>query len=201
MIEIPAEIKNLIQDEEIDFCVLSKLYQKRSDSIGQIFGGVFLILFSTGVLYLLFQNIFQLASFTIEAIVNQFNNTGFMGFIFHVLVISIFEILGLLMFFGGIINLFNKGGYFIGTNKRFISFRKGKFLSYDWEQLHSEGVMLDLPDNLSIKLRTGYIRSSGSKQKHNYRETFIHDQFWMVGIENAKEIAKKCNIRVELNKV
>ena len=39
--EIPIEIKSvLLKDEEIDFCVHSKLFQKRSTSLSQIFGGL-----------------------------------------------------------------------------------------------------------------------------------------------------------------
>ena len=108
------------------------------------------------------------------------------------------------MFFGGIIYFSAKGGYFIGTNQRFISFRKGSFKSYDWEQFDPLGAEIHLPDSLLLKLRTGSISRSYNKRR-NFQsiqsERFIQNQFWIVGIENVNEVAQKCNFRIELNKV
>ena len=39
------------------------------------------------------------------------------------------------------------------------------------------------------------------KKKHNYKESFVQEQLWIVGIENVVDIDRKCNIRIEKNRI
>lgn len=198
--EIPFQINSLLQEnEEVDFCVKSKLFQKPSTSASQVFGGLIFTAFPLVIFYLMFRNQLQLNS--ISEIFTNITSNEIMMLIFPILILSIFLIIGLLMFFGGIVYFFVEGGYFIGTNYRFITFRKGSVKFYNWEQFDNKGVEVQMPDKIGLKLRTGVIRSSGSKKKHNYKESFVQEQLWIVGIENVGDIARKCNIRIEKNKV
>jgi hypothetical protein len=112
------------------------------------------------------------------------------------LIIGLFVLVGLLMLGFGIYMLFKKGGYFIGTPARFISYHNGSIRSIDWEQFSGDIEVSGNEEkgNLSLRMRTGQMVSS-----KNGPDRYVPDTIYISGIPNAFEIEKICRQRIKEN--
>jgi len=112
------------------------------------------------------------------------------------LIIGFFVLVGLLMLGSGIYMLFKKGGYFIGTPARFISYHNGSIRSIDWEQFSGDIEVSGNEEkgNISLRMRTGQMVSS-----KNGPDRYVPDTIYISGIPNAFEIEKICRQRIKEN--
>jgi hypothetical protein len=197
-ITLPSELLTYIGSESQDFAVKAKRANPPKASI-------FLILF--GAAWLAFTSIFVFAFLgplfkgkEVEFLVNDVPTVAGPGnwqpIVFPAIIIGVFVLIGLLMFGSGIYLFFKKGGYFVGTNARLISYKKGTFRSIDWEQFSGDIEVSgdELKGNISLGLRTGKMVSS-----KNGPERYVPDTFYISGIKGALEIERICRKRIKEN--
>lgn len=113
-----------------------------------------------------------------------------------VVIIGFFILIGLLMLINGIWSFFQKGGYFVGTSNRLITYRKGKIRSIDWEQFSGEIEVSGEQDlgSLILTMRTGRM-----VRRSKQREELVPDKICMVGIQNPFAVEKICRQRIKEN--
>jgi len=197
-ITLPSELLTYIGSESQDFAVKAKRANPPKASI-------FLILF--GAAWLAFTSIFVFAFLgplfkgkEVEFLVNDVPTVAGPGnwqpIVFPAIIIGVFVLIGLLMFGSGIYLFLKKGGYFVGTNARLISYKKGTFRSIDWEQFSGDIEVSgdELKGNISLGLRTGKMVSS-----KNGPERYVPDTFYISGIKGALEIERICRKRIKEN--
>ncbi len=110
------------------------------------------------------------------------------------LIIGVFVLIGIGMLIWGFYLLFQRGGYFVGTNNRLISYRKGIINTYDWEQFTGNMEINNRKGDFSLQLRTGKM-----VQRKNKPDEFVPDVIYISGISDVLEIEKKCRIRIKEN--
>ena len=197
-IPLPSELMTYIGSESQDFAVKAKRANPPKTSI-------FLILF--GAVWLAFTSIFVFAFLgplfkgnEVEFLVNDVPTVAGPGnwrpIVFPAIIIGVFVLVGLLMFGSGIYLLFKKGGYFVGTSARLISYSKGTLRSIDWEQFSGDIEVKgdELKGHISLGLRTGKMVSS-----KNGPDRYVPDTFYISGIQGALEIERICRKRIKEN--
>ena len=197
-ISLPSELLKYIGSESQDFAVKAKRANPPKTSI-------FFILF--GAVWLAFTSIFVFAFLgplfkgkEVEFLVNDVPTVAGPGnwgpIVFPSIIIGIFVLVGLLMFGSGIYLLFKKGGYFVGTPVRLISYQKGTFRSIDWEQFSGDIEVKgdELKGHISLGLRTGKMVSS-----KNGPDRYVPDTFYISAIPGALEIERICRKRIKEN--
>jgi hypothetical protein len=197
-IPLPSELITYIGSESQDFAVKAKRANPPKTSI-------FLALF--GAVWLAFTSIFVFAFLgplfkgnEVEFLVNDVPTVAGPGnwrpIVFPAIIIGVFVLVGLLMFGSGIYLMFKKGGYFVGTPTRLISYNKGTFRSIDWEQFSGDIEVKgdDLKGNISLGLRTGKMVSS-----KNGPDRYVPDTFYISAISGALEIERICRKRIKEN--
>ena len=197
-IPLPSELMKYIGSESQDFAVKAKRANPPKTSI-------FLILF--GAAWLAFTSIFVFAFLgplfkgkEVEFLVNDVPTVAGPGnwgpIVFPAIIIGVFVLVGLLMFGSGIYLLFKKGGYFVGTSSRLISYHNGTFRSVDWEQFSGDIEVSgdELKGHISLGLRTGKMVSS-----KNGPDRYVPDTFYISAIPGALEIERICRKRIKEN--
>jgi hypothetical protein len=198
LIEIPTDLKKLVANEKIDFCVKAKNNYPKSKSYG-------IILF--GIVWTAFISIFVIAFFgplflgkevhfktNDEPTVGSIDNWE--PLLVPGLIIGLFVIVGLSMLVWGFYTLFQNGGYFVGTETRLIKYLNNKITITDWEQF-SGNIELNNKNNLGdieFQLRTGKMES-----RKNSPDKFVPDIIYISGINDVLEIEKSCRIRIKEN--
>jgi hypothetical protein len=112
------------------------------------------------------------------------------------IIIGVFVLIGLGMMTGGLVMLFKKGGYYVGTPSRLIHYRKGKFRSIDWEQFSGDITVhgTALKGHVALQMRTGRM------VKRKYKPArYVPDVIYMSGIPEAFKIEKLCRKRIKEN--
>jgi hypothetical protein len=196
--EIPADLKNLIANEKIDFCIKAKSNYPKSKSYG-------IIIF--GIIWTAFISIFVIAFFgplffgkevhfktNDEPTVGSIDN--WQPLLVPGLIIGLFVIVGLSMLIWGFYSLFQNGGYFVGTETRLIKYLNNKITITDWEHF-SGNIELSNENNLGdieFQLRTGKMES-----RKNSPDKFVPDIIYISGVNNVLEIEKSCRIRIKEN--
>jgi hypothetical protein len=197
-VSLPPEMNNFLGSESKDFAVKAKRANPPKTSI-------FLILFGTA--WLAFTSIFVLAFLgplfqgkEVEFLVNDVPTVAGPGNLGPIavpaLIIGIFVLVGLLMLGSGVYMLFKKGGYFVGTPTRLISYQKGKYRSIDWEQFSGDIEVSgnDQKGHITLGMRTGKMVSS-----KNGPDRYVPDTFYISGIPDAFEIEQICRKRIKEN--
>lgn len=196
--ELPIDLKKLIENENVDFSIKAK----RNTPLGKSLSGLFF-----GVVWCAFISIFVIAFFgpllkngEVHFKSNDIPVTASWDDLSELLVpgliIGLFVIVGVVIILYSVYSLFQKGGYFIGTQTRMIQYRNGKFNITDWEQF-TGNVKVNAKNNfgdLEYELRTGKMQS-----RKNQSDKFVPDIIYISGIENVYEIEKKCKIRIKEN--
>ncbi|MFV0539818.1 MAG: hypothetical protein ACK5MZ_01085 [Aestuariibaculum sp.] len=195
---IPVDLRNLIDSEQTDFIVKStRNFPKKK--------GIVLLLFA--LFWNTFVSIFVIA-FIVPIIrgkeihfkVNDVPTSGSLdnweSILVPSLIISLFVFVGIGMLIWALVQLIQKGGYFVGTETRFIKYRNGQIIIKDWEQfsgninINSKSELGDL----ELELRTGKV-----KRGNEGSDKFVPDLIYISGIKNVFEIEKKCRIRIQEN--
>ncbi|WP_343329798.1 hypothetical protein [Polaribacter staleyi] len=195
---IPIELRNLISPEQTDFIVKSsRNYPKKN--------GLFLLFFS--LFWNAFVSIFVIA-FIIPVLSgkevhfkeNDVPTSGSLenweSILVPSLVIGLFVVVGIGLFIWAFVQLFQKGGYFVGTETRFIKYRNGKITVKDWEQFSGNIKMSNKSrvGDLELELRTGKMKS-----RNKGTDRFVPDIIYISGIKNVFEIEKKIRKRIKEN--
>ncbi|TSE08041.1 MULTISPECIES: hypothetical protein [Aquimarina] len=195
---IPRDLKTVIDSEQVDFLVKSK----RNHPIKKSIAILLFSLFWNG-----FVSIFVVAFFgplfKKEEVHFTSNGTAMVGsldnlepLLFPGLIIGLFVIIGIAMLIWGMFMLFQKGGYFVGTENRLIKYRKGTIEIKDWEQF-SGNIQIKKnrnSGNLELELRTGKMRNRKNGSNH-----FVPDIIYISQIDNVFDIEKKCRTRIKEN--
>jgi hypothetical protein len=112
------------------------------------------------------------------------------------LIIGLFVLVGLGMFGFGLYSMFKKGGYFVGTPTRLISFQNGTLRSIDWEQFSGDVEVSghEQKGNITLGMRTGRMVSS-----KNGPERYVPDTIYISGVPDVFEIERMCRKRIKEN--
>nr|WP_199002442.1 hypothetical protein [Flavobacterium sp. ASV13] len=196
--ELPIDLKKLIDNEKIDFLIKAKRKYPLSHSITGLLFGIFWLAFTSIFIYGVFSPLFKNGELHFES--NEQPVTANWQDLSELLIpgifISIFTIVGFSIIGFSFYSLFQKGGYFAGTETRMIQYRNGTSTITDWEQF-TGNVKINAKNNfgnLEYELRTGKMQ-----RRKNQSDKFVPDIIYIAGIENVYEIEKKCKIRIKEN--
>ena len=188
------ELIAAIGEETPDFAVEASRKEplkKSVTSIGMgILMGVFLGPFVSAWMLPIFGD--GTVTMTVNNVKTQAGSGNFWIFILPLLIISVFIAISANLIISGIINLFSRGGFFVGTPTRLISYRRGTLQSVDWEQFN--GNILVKRDDITLEMRTGHMERAG---KHGSQ--YVADIMYIAGIPNAFEIEGLCRQRIKNN--
>lgn len=196
--ELPIDLKKLLENEKIDFTIKAKRRQPLNKSIYLLVFGVFWSAFTSIFIFAFFGPLFKNETVHFKSndqpVTASLDDMG--ELIMPGLIIGLFSIIGIAIIISAIYTLFQKGGYFVGTETRLIQYRNGKSTATDWEQFTGT-VEIKAKNNfgdLEYQLRTGKMQS-----RKNESDKFVPDIIYISGIENVYEIEKKCKIRIKEN--
>ena len=197
-INLPADLNTVIGSEKTEFAVKAKRAQPGKVSLA-------LILF--GTIWLAFTSIFVVAflgplfmgeevEFTTNGVATVASPDNLGPILAPALIIGFFVLIGILMFGFGIYSLFKKGGYFVGTPTRLISYHNGRVRSIDWEQFSGDIEVKGNEENgnLTLQMRTGRMVSSKSGS-----DRYVPDTLYISGITDVFGIEKVCRTRIKEN--
>ncbi len=176
---IPEDLKRLIENDKIDFVTKAK----RNFHIKKSFGLLFL-----GAIWTALISIF------IQSFIEPFLTSK--SFPAPGLVIGLFFIIGIGILICGLHSLFQKGGYFIGTARGLIKYRNEKMTITKWNKFTETIEVANKKNfgNLEITLNT-YKRESPS-DADSTNSPITYEKIYMIGVQVAYEIEKKCRKRI-----
>ncbi len=197
-ITLPPELKTVIGTETRDFAVKARRSQPVKMSMA-------LIIF--GTVWLAFSSIFVIAFlgplfvgenvyFTANDIPTEAGPGRSRPIVVPALIIGFFVFVGVAMVGFGLYSLVKKGGYYVGTPTRLISYQNGTVRSIDWEQFSGDIEMKgdDLKGDLTLQMRSGRMVSSKSGS-----DRYVPDTIYMSGIAGLFEVEKICRTRIKEN--
>ena len=197
-LDIPTELRQVIDTETTDFVVKSKRNYPKKKAIGLLafafFWNLIVSVFWVAMIGPLFRG--KKVHFTSNGVSKTASTEDWGDLVAPSLFIGLFTIVGISILIYGIVLLLQKGGYFAGTPTRLIQFRNGKTTITDWEQF-TGNIKIDSKGsagNLEFQLRTGKMKS-----RKNNSDRFVPDIIHITGIENVFQIEKKCKIRIKEN--
>lgn len=195
---LPADLKKQIENEKTDFSIKAQRKQPLSKSLGGLLIGILMCAFMSLFIYAFFGPLFKNEETHFES--NGVPVTASLDDLGELIVpggiICLLTLAGIYVIINSIYSLFQKGGYFVGTETRLIQFQNGKTTSTDWEQF-TGNVKIKARNNfgnLEYELRTGKMESRKDKP-----DKFVPDIIYVSGIENVYEIEKKCRVRIKEN--
>lgn len=197
-VSLPSELVSYIGSESRDFAVKAKhANQPKSSIVMLIFAFVWLgfsLLFFVLFIGPLFQgNEVHFLANDVPTVAGPGNLKPIMV---PAIVIGLFVMIGLLLVYAGFRMLFKKGGYFVGTPTRLISFVSGKFHSIDWEQFSGDIEVTgdDEKGNITLGMRTGKMVS-----RKNGPDQYVPDKIYISGIPSVFEVEQQCRKRIKEN--
>jgi hypothetical protein len=197
-ISLPPEMSNFIGSEITEFAVKSKrAYPPKTSLILIIFGAFWLGI--TLILMFVFLGPFFQGK-EVQFMVNDVPTVAGPGnlrpILVPALIIGLFVLIGFGLLGSGLYLLFKKGGYFVGTPIRLISFQKGKYRSVDWEQFSGDIEVSgnDINGTITLGMRTGKMVSS-----KNGPDRYVPDMYYISGIPDAFAIEQICRKRIKEN--
>jgi len=192
----PVELQSIIGAESIDFLVKARRKQPVKNSIGIILFGTVWTAFTSIFVVVFFGPIFrgEETHFKVDGVPTSASWENFRPMLTPALIIGVFVLIGIGMLIWGFYLLFQRGGYFVGTNNRLISYNKGNINTYDWEQFTGNMEINNRKGDISLQLRTGKM-----VQRKNKPDEFVPDTIYISGISDVLEIEKKCRIRIKEN--
>ena len=195
---LPQELVNVIGSESKDFAIKAKRSQPPKVSLALIiFGAVWLgftSIFVVAFLGPLFQG--NEVHFLANDVPTVAGPGNLKPILLPAMIIGLFVVVGLIMLASGLYMLFKKGGYFVGTPTRLISFKDGNYRSIDWEQFSGDIEVSGSSEkgNITLGLRSGKMVSS-----KNGPERYVPDTLYISGIQDASEIEAMCRKRIKEN--
>jgi hypothetical protein len=197
-ITLPPELESHVGAEIKDFVVKAKHASPPKASVAMIIFGVVWLAFSSVFLFAFLGPLFkgEEVHFLANDVPTVASPENLRPILLPAAIIGIFILIGLGMLGGGIYMMFKKGGYFVGTQTRLISFQKGKYRSVDWEQFSGDIEVTgnEQKGNIKLGLRSGKMVSS-----KNGPERYVPDEIYISGIQNVSEIEESCRRRIKEN--
>lgn len=196
--ELPIDLKKQIENEKIDFSIKAERKYPLSKSLGGLLIGILMCAFMSLFIYAFFGPLFknEEVHFTSNDVPVTASWDDLGELIVPGGIISLLTLAGLFVTFKSLYSLFEKGGYFVGTQTRLIQFKNGKTTSTDWEQF-TGSIKIKAKNNfgeIEFELRTGKMES-----RKNQPDKFVPDIIYLTGIDNVYDIEKKCRIRIKEN--
>jgi len=197
-VTLPPELNNLVGSEIIDFAVKAKHANPPKVSLAMIIFGTVWLAFTSIFFSLFLGPLIQ--GKEVHFLANDVPTVAGPGNLKPILlpasIIGLFMLIGIGLFGSGIYLLLKKGGYFVGTQTRFISLQQGKYRTIDWEQFSGDIEVRgsEQKGNITLGLRTGKMVSS-----KNGPDRYVPDELYISGIPNAFEVEKICRKRIKEN--
>lgn len=193
---LPVDLQSIIGNENMDFLVKAKRNQPVKNSIGIIMFGTIWTAFVSIFVIAFFGPIFrgEETHFTVDGVPTSASWENFRPMVTPALIIGLFVLIGIGMLAWGLYSLFQKGGYFVGTNNRLIKYYKGIVNTYEWEQFTGNMEINSIKGDISLQLRTGKM-----VQRKNRPDEFVPDIIYISGITDVLEIEKNCRKRIKEN--
>ncbi len=194
--QLPRDLKTVIGNETIDFSVFSKRKQPKKHSYSIIlFSIVWLILPLIGAVAF-FKPLFEGkdVNFSVNDVPTTANLDNIEPMLVPGVFLSLFVTIGIGMLIWGIVSLYKKGGYFVGTKTRLINYNNGTIKYYDWEQFTGNVELNISKNNISLEMRRGKM-----KHRENGPDKFVPEIIHLSGIENLLTVEQICRKRIKEN--
>ena len=193
---LPTDLRSVIGIEKIDFSILAKRKQPLKNSWRLIIFGTiwsaFISIFVVAFLGPLFKG--EEVHFKVNNEPTTASWDNFEPMLVPSLIIGLFVVVGIIILCSGFFSLFQKGGYFVGTENRLIHYQKGTINTYDWEQFSGNMEINSQKEDISMELRTGKMVS-----RKNKPDEYVPDILYISGVTNVLEIEKICRNRIKEN--
>ena len=193
---LPPDLKSVIGTEKIDFSILARRKEPLNKSLGIIAFGIiwsaFISIFVIAFLGPLFKG--EEVHFKVNDEPTTASWDNFEPMLVPSLIIGLFVVVGIAILCSGFYSLFQKGGYFVGTENRLLHYRKGTINTYDWEQFTGNMEINSKKEDISMELRTGKMVS-----RKNKPDEYVPDVLYISGVANILEIEKTCRNRIKEN--
>ncbi|NMC39123.1 MAG: hypothetical protein GYA41_12440 [Bacteroidales bacterium] len=195
---LPPELISAIGSEPRDFIVKAKRSQPAKVSLAILIFGAVWLGFSSIFVFLFLGPVFQgkevhFLTNDVPTVAGPGNLKPLIG---PALIIGLFVLIGIIMLLVGFRMLLKKGGYFVGTPTRLISFRNGSYRSIDWEQFSGD---IEVSGNIKRGNLTLGMRSGKMVSSKNGPDRYVPDTLFISGIENVSEIEQLCRRRIKEN--
>lgn len=196
--ELPQVLYNSLGSETRDFVVKAKRSSPLKVSVSLIVFGTFWLAFTSIFVVAFLGPLFvgKEVHFTSNdvPVVAGPGNLG--PVLVPAMIIGLFVLVGIGILGAGIYSLIGKGGYYIGTPTRLVSYHGGTIRSIDWEQFSGDVEVSGTPEkgNLALGMRTGRMVS-----QKNSSDRYVPDMIYISGIPDVYEIEKKCRDRIKEN--
>lgn len=195
-LQLPKDLLSVIGNETIDFSVYAKRKQPKVLSYGIIgFSLIWLVIPTIGS-YAFFKPLFkgEDVRFKVNDVPTTANWENLEPMVFPSLILILFLAIGVGFLLWGIITLFKKGGYYVGTENRIINYLNGTIKYFDWEQFTGNIELNFKKKNISLEMRRGKMR-----KRNNGPDEFIPEILHLSGIENIIEVERICRERIKEN--
>ncbi|MBK8944442.1 MAG: hypothetical protein IPM32_04135 [Ignavibacteriae bacterium] len=197
-IDIPQNLISNIGNEQIDFSVKAKRDKPIKSSLGIIIFGTIWTAFTSIFVFAFLGPLFigEEVHFTSNGTPTVASPDNLGPITLPAIIIGLFVLIGIGMLIGGFYSLLKKGGYFVGTPSRLISFQNGNIRSIDWEQFSGDIQVNgnELEGNISLQMRSGKMVSS-----KNSGSRYVPDTIYISGIPNVYEVEQICRKRIKEN--
>lgn len=195
-IPLPEELNVAIGSESIEFAVKGSRTQSIRASMSSLIFGTVWTAFTMFIASMFLGSVFNRNIIsTISGMLASATGEDKKGIWFLLGFFGLFLTIGVFMIAKGIIPLFKKGGYFVGTPTRIVNFKRGQLKSSDWEQFNGNITVRGNNKNgsITLEMRTGYMVS----QKNGSR--YVPNVVYISGIPNVYEIEQICRKRIKEN--
>lgn len=196
--DLPQNLLTVIDQEKIEFSVKAKRAKPLKSSIGIILFGTVWTLFTSIFVFAFLGPLFigEEVHFTSNDIPTVASPDNLEPIILPAIIIGLFVLIGIIMLGFGIYSILKKGGYFVGTPIRLISYQNGSVRSIDWEQFSGDIEVKgnEIKGNISLQMRTGRMVSS-----KNSGSRYVPDTVYISGIPNVYQVEQICRKRIKEN--
>lgn len=185
--ELPKVLTSLIASESCDFAVKAGAKRPFVKCAGEIAFG---LLFTSATLIFVF--IFLLSRNPAEA-----EGTSILESAKGLIVLfGVFLTIGITIMVYGVIRAFSRGGYFVGTPKRLISYRKeNKYSSFEWNRFAGDIQVKGNARKATIRL---FMRPENLARGES-EEAYLPGIIYITSIRDAHEIEKLIRRRIKEN--
>jgi hypothetical protein len=195
---LPPNLRTVMGSDRPDFAVKAQRVQPLKMSLGVLFFGIVWLLFSSVFVFIFIGPLFmgQEVHFTANDVPTVAGPGNLGPIVAPALILSIFVLVGIGMISWGIFLLTKKGGYFIGTPTRLISFQSGAIRSIDWEQFSGDIEISgdDLKGDITLQMRSGKMVS-----QKNGPDRYVPDTVYISGIPDVFTVERICRERIKEN--
>lgn len=195
---LPTELEVSVGSEKKDFSFKAKRNKPLRTSIGLIVFSLFWLSFTSIFVFGFFGPLFagKEVHFTVNDVPTVASIDNLEPLIMPGVIIGLFVLVGLGIFIGGIYSMVVEGGWFVGTEKRLIIYRKNNIRSIDWEQFNGD---ISVRGNVNIGDITMNLRTGKMVSQKNGPSRYVPEIIYMSGIVNPYEIERMCQKRIKEN--